>query len=212
MLWAALAGLFLQSQVGLAENPEPARVTRLVVRFESPDLTENHFLRLPKTIFRSGTTLARVEEKPNPQTGLQLLLIVNAPMSWELDLATGRGIERRDSEPPFVVHLPVFPGTQGLETFEFGHEYEFFQAASSADRQVVKTNGETRERLTINGDGYRLNGLFAETTHRPVRVELTKGDKTIAFDYLSVEDLPAGDLELFARPKNIRWRKKEESP
>jgi len=68
LLAALLICLALPPVAGAACAPE--KMVRIVTRDESPGVTAGSFRAQPKTLYRLGIRYGRVEELPNPATGL----------------------------------------------------------------------------------------------------------------------------------------------
>src|SRR5260221_6382554 len=94
----------------------PQSVLKAVTSMETPDLPPNHFYRVPKTLYRLGEKQGRVEEALNPETRSHLLIVVNEPDDWMVNLAERRGRDNRRAGPTFYFIAPLFCETVGNNT------------------------------------------------------------------------------------------------
>jgi hypothetical protein len=201
----ALAGLGILCGLGAApETPQP--VTKVVVKFDSPQLAPNSSDRLPKTIWRSGKNKVRIEGVVSAETGHHMLMVTDSPNLWFADLDTHAGYHTLDTGPDIGASVPVFPvpGAE-LEGLEFGGESAYFRSHNAKSLGLVTMNGRSCQRQDIETKEYVLIGCFESMTARPVVVGLRVGDKVYAFNYLEYErnaPLPEGG---FQKPAGIKF-------
>lgn len=183
----------------------PEKVIKLVTTADQPGQDPQAFASQPKTLWRQGERLARLEERLNSETGAHLLVVIAEPDLWIVDRAKGLGRHLLDPGPLLVVRLPVFHElTTGIwPELELGCEASFFRrhgaaALHSEDGMVyLLRDGDLRVRLKV------------DVHDRPVRIEAERGDFKRGLDYLSYETLAELDPKLFEQPQGILW---EEPP
>lgn len=123
LLRLLLICLALPSVAGAVSAPE--KMIRIVAREVSPGVAAESFRAQPKTLYRLGTRYGRVEELPNPASGLHLLAVMNEPDVWMVNRRDGTGRHIIDPDPSFHVGAPVFewPGLPAtLADLEHGCE------------------------------------------------------------------------------------------
>ncbi len=123
----------------------PATMTKLSVRLQGAEISEDSFAAKPKPMYRAGNRYCRTEELPDPERGLHGLLIVNEPDVWMVNLLTKTAQYFLDPGPTFNCHLPIFRGEQvksaaeimknPLLELEFGQELGFFRGKGAASKE-----------------------------------------------------------------------------
>src|SRR4051794_21069078 len=91
-------------------------MTKVVLRDATPGVDPRSFAASPRTVYRVGDKKLRLEERPNPATGLHLLSVSDAPHAWLADLASKTVQHVVDPAPDGVVRFPVVavPGRREL--------------------------------------------------------------------------------------------------
>lgn len=129
----ALAGAMFGQQ-------PPKMMTRVEVTLHSPDVPEGSFAAQPKVFYRAGDRYCRIEEATDTEHGLHLLMIVNEPDYWTVNLLAKTAQHSVDPGPTFNCHLPIFAygnpkslddETKEIRKLEFGRELEFFESKGS---------------------------------------------------------------------------------
>lgn len=183
----------------------PATLLKVVTSNDAPDLPPGHFGRAPKTLFRMGEKLGRVEETLNPQTGIHLLVIVNEPYLWMVDLAQHQGQQHIDPGPTYYFRAKLFGNgveSQFIRNLEFGCEVPWMQEIGAKAKQLTHPIlGVVTE--MVFADGQEKLILFARNG-KPLRVEFFGPKGWIsAIDYISFESDQKPDPKLFLKPEGI---------
>lgn len=144
--------LFWWLVISALAGAEPTML-KIVVRNVTPDLDPKSFVALPRTIYRSGRTHARVEEQPDPADGVHLVMIRAGSESWSLDL--NRKSARHSGNLPPDVRLPIFMMDDGSYIMEFGYEIAFMQDHQVPPTEVKLSSGQTLNRYAVkSGDRF----------------------------------------------------------
>jgi hypothetical protein len=184
----------------------PPGLFKAVTSMEAPDVPEGHFFGVPKTLYRSGDKLGRVEEAKNPQTGLHLLVVVSDPDVWIVDLAGKRGRYVRDPGPTYIFRARIFSeGTVKsafIRAFEIGCELQWLREAGAKSAATTHAKLGKVNRLEFSEGAESL--VVFERSGRPLRMEfLTEGKLVLAMNYHSYETGLQAQPALFARPQGI---------
>jgi len=150
-------------------------------------------------LWKSGDYKSRLRVAPNRFTSAPLLLIYNAPDSWDENLAT--------SELSHVSHsgmLPerstVFPDTRlGAWELEFGTEREFF-ADRHAETIPSDEPGGIAQRIRVGRDTLTL---YLNKSGKPSRIEITAPGFAAAVHYSTYETGLPEQSDLFLPPAGI---------
>lgn len=97
---------------------------KIVTTNTTPGIKPDSFLTRPRTVYRLGNSLARVEEADDPVDKVHMVVIRSHTEGWTIDLRNK--VARHSQGLPDTVHVPIFP-MGGLGDLEFGHELEFMQ-------------------------------------------------------------------------------------
>ena len=207
-LWPLLIGPSVTAMPAADRVCAPTSMIKVVTSMDVPGLPHSHFVRVPKTLYRFGDGLGRVEESLNPETGLHLLIVVAEPHVWMVDRATGRGKYQRDPGPTYFFQARIFgdPSIKSalINALEFGCETAWLTAAGAARSKHTHPTLGPVERLEYR-EGQDAVVLYVRSG-RPVRVELHRsGDLQVGIDYLQYQsDLPL-DRSLFERPAGVKF-------
>ncbi len=177
--------------------------------FDSPTVPDNSFYKVPKRLWRSGTVNSRYEEEIDRANKRQVLLVVDEPDCWFVNLSDKTGSHFLDKVPPYKTSCPVFGERKdnGLQSLEFGMEEAFFKfhgARQLPDERVESEDCYVYElprlywvlRLYVCKD----TGLpFKLYRHGPDKVE----NSIYYLEY--IKDLPL-DMTLFSEPSRIEFR------
>jgi hypothetical protein len=176
-------------------------VTSLVALGEPAD-----FRHKPKVQYRLGNGRTRLEEQPDPEEGVHLLLITDAPMAWTIDLVSKSGTVQRDTDVPSVVRAPIFSEDEvpkEIQQVEFGCEAEFIASPGTSHSVQVTSRGTVLKHSIVSGK-WKLTLGVSEDSGVPKLVLLLKDGKTVAairyHSYEILEQVPEG---LFAPPAGI---------
>jgi hypothetical protein len=190
----------------------PDAMTRLTVRLESPEVSEESFAAKPKTMYRAGIGFCRTEELPDPEHGVHGLMILNEPDAWMVNLLSKMAQHFVDPGPTFECHLPIFHGEQlksaadmknPLLELEFGREIAYFKGKGATPKPGPVLRDKPTDVYTSDvGDSQ----LFLFTTgmpERPWAVARQHGNTREIFWYGAYEQLPF-DPKLFAKPADVK--------
>ncbi len=174
----------------------PATMTKLMVKFESPEIPKDSFAALAKRMYRAGSQYCRIEENPDLQNGIHGLLIMNEPDVWM--------INRLDKSARHVVdHLKSLEDLKRpLMQLEFGREREYFLFRSAAANPGPVMQGKPTTAYTVQAGDSQLFLFTTGDPEVPVAV-VRKNDKTREiFWYGEYAEVPF-DAKLFARPEGV---------
>lgn len=190
----------------------PGEMLHIVFRMEYPDVPPSHFGAQPKTLWRVGLRLLRLEEAHNPATGLHLLFITRAPDSWIIDRRTNRAKHIVDRGPSIDVHMTVVqPLPEGqLKKLEFGNEVEFFRRHGAA---AVGVPGKpAAKKWSLNLEGYKLE-LVALPGERPLRLRVENPQQqSYTIVYERYERRPRIDRNIFELPAGLAIEEAKPEP
>lgn len=206
-LLAGLGGLPIEAQQ-LAPGCAPEKLTKMVTSLYYPGLDPQSFASQPKTLWRWGEKLARLEEGLNPSTQQQLLAVIHEPDIWIADRKSGKGRHMIDPGPIFAARLPVFAElTEGIwPGLELGCELLFFRVHGAtvlpdeSGTTYLLREGDLRVRLRVDAHD------------RPVRIEAERGALKRGVEFLSYEVMSQADPKLFERPEGIAYEEPAPNP
>jgi len=141
----------------------------------------------------------RLEEEPNPESGIHLLIVVNEPDIWMVNRMDGAVQHHVDPGPTYSFHLPIIDESPSelWAQLEFGCEVDFMKRA---DAEVVRLGADGRTLLEHEADGIRV-GLYLDENGSPRRIEVSHpGATSFAVDYLEYRTGLQPDLSLFENP------------
>ena len=171
------------------------------------------FMAKPKTLYRVGQKLARLEESPDLKLNLHGLVIINEPDTWMINLADRTGQHSKDPGPP-VFSAPVFQEKNAPAIFnilEFGREHEFFVANRARSLGSRRIDDEDCDVLEVKAEDWSVDLLTSKKTKKPYQVDVI-GPNALSYSirYDSYElNLPFKE-ELFHPPEGIRIHEAEE--
>lgn len=207
----ALTIIALASTAGFGQQ-SPETMVKLAVSLQSPGIPEESFAAKPKTMYRAGNGYCRTEELPDPEHGIQGLMILNEPDAWMVNRITKTARHFVDPGPTFNCHLPIFRGEQlksatdmkdPILELEFGQELDYFKGKGVTPRegQVLREKPTTVYAVDV-GDS-QLFLFTTGTPERPWAVARQHGNVREIFWYASYEQLPF-DPKLFAKPVDVK--------
>jgi len=199
----ALALLFLilcSAPIALA-TCAPKYTLHIVTRIDAPDIPADHFIRKPKTLYRSGLLLARLEEEPNPETGLHLLLVVNGRDIWMANRMDHTGEHSLDPDPDPGFHALIVSDLESeyWKNFEFGCEVPFMEAVKA--KKTATDDGFAYEH---EHDGIAAR-LIVTKNGTPKSVRIKQDGQEMSFLYDTFEQITDADPKLFAKPEGITF-------
>lgn len=212
---ALLVCLFSVIVLGQAASNQtaPAKMTKLVVRLQSPDAPEGSFATQPKAIYRAGTRYCRIEESPDPEHGIHGLVVINEPDTWLVNLLPKTAQHQVDSGPTFNCRLPVFVTGEDVKSaadtrsqlmgLEFGRELAYFEEKGAASGPGPTLEGKTTKAYKVEISDSQLILFTSGTPEKPVAVARQHGNKRDVYWYGAYEQVPF-DAKLFAKPEGVR--------
>jgi outer membrane lipoprotein-sorting protein len=203
-----LLGLLILSLgfVAAASAAEP-KMVKLVLRDVSPGVDPNSFAAKPRTMYRVGDKLGRMEEAPNPATGAHLLFVVNHPDVWFVNLADKTGRHVKDPDPKGVFRAPVIahPDLPELtKALEIGREAEYMNENKAKKAGQEKVAGKECTRYVLDKGGAEISLWTDAKSGAPVRITVKREGKvlkSLEYDTYQTDLQPAADL--FTLPKGI---------
>lgn len=181
----------------------PKHTLRIVYSMDAPDMPKDHFFRQTRTLYRSGDQLGRMEERPNPETRLHLLIVVNGADIWMANRADKTGEHTIDPGPVIAFHAPLIGDLKSelWKNLELGCEVAFMEAVKSVPRPVEGTGGRVYEHTA---EGVTVQ-LFVSKDGLPERANIKTKDETFSFVYHAYEQITEPDPNLFVKPIGIRF-------
>lgn len=178
----------------------PKNVLKIVTAFEGGGVKAGTFAAAPRTLYRSGATLGRMEETANPETGLHLLIIVNGADVWMVNRNDSTGQHAIDPGP-IGFHAPLIGDVQSKHwnQFELGCEVPFMKAVGAA---VSETTAGTIYEHSREGVTARL---LVGKSGVPARVDFSGRGEDFSIVYKSFEELADPPKDLFAKPAGVRF-------
>jgi hypothetical protein len=186
----------------------PTSLVKVVVALDLPDLPRDHVARTPRTVYRYGRRMGRLEEVS--AQGVPLLIVVAKPNTWTVQRGTKIGQHVRDPSPDPVLFVPVFddPGITSklARTLQFGCEADWLLAAGATRARVEHATLGKIDRLEYR-EGNEVVLLYLRADH-PARLELLRAGRLVrALDYLEYNaDLPFR-APLFQKPEGYEFGK-----
>jgi hypothetical protein len=180
-----------------------------IVSFHLEGAPADAFLNKPKVLYRVGSKLARIEEAEDPEQKLHLVLVVNQPDMWMVNLVDGSGRHAADPDGPSGnFHAPVLGDADSVywRDFETGCEEAFMKAAGV--KGEVDQEGNIRYALDKEE---RHVVLTVTRDHKPLRVDAAEPKARYRITYDAYE-WTAPRPELFEKPKGIRFTEATPEP
>lgn len=186
----------------------PQKLLKVVTTIDAPGLPQEHFGRVPKTLYRLGDGNGRIEEAPNPQSGLHILIVVNEPHVWIVNLATRQGRYQKDPGPTYYFRARLFAEaavqSPFMRTLEIGCESAWMREAGAKPLDTVHPALGSVQKLELVEGQERL--VLFERGGKPLLVELYGPTGwLLSMNYISYESDLKPDPTLFKQPKGIRF-------
>ena len=207
----AFAVICVLSVVAFGQQP-PVTMTKLAERLEGPEVPVDSFAALPKVMYRAGNGYCRTEELPDPEHGIQGLIIINEPEVWMVNLLTKTAQYFVDPGPTFNCHLPIFRGEQvkssadmknPLLDLEFGQEISYFKAKGATSKLGPVLRDKPTDVYTSDVGDSKLFLFTTGAPERPWAVTRQHGSMREIFWYGTYEQ-PPFDPKLFAKPMDVK--------
>jgi hypothetical protein len=141
-------------------------MTRIVTRDVTPGLDPTSFGALPRTLYRVGTTHVRVEELPDPEDKVHLMIVRTGTDAWMVDRMNKTVKHHKDL--PAKATVPVF--ARAGADLELGHEIEWMKkndvTPDKAGAYRVKRGDVLIELIAKNGVPHEIH--FWDTAKKPL--------------------------------------------
>lgn len=195
-------------------HADDSKVTHIVFRFLDPEVPEGHFALAPREMWRLGTRYLRMEEPPDPEKGVHILIIVDEPNSFLINRTNQRGIHMVDPGPTFNVHMPIFqfPRTSELSKLEFGRELEFFETRKAQAMPNVNDGGTRYKAYQLEIEGALLILFTHKASGLPAQLSLESKQSSYWVQYEVYETGLEPDMNLFAVPAGTKISEAEKHP
>jgi hypothetical protein len=182
------------------------KLVKITTADASPGLAPDHFARKPKVLYRLGNGKIRLEEEPDPAQNLHLLIVIDAPRTWQVDLFSKQARLLIDEAESNEVHAPIF-SMEGLPAdimaLQFGCEQEFISHANTQHERKETKQGVALTHSLHSGD-YKVSLIIREGSDRIMAAMLSKQGKVVAaIRYLGYETLETVPEGLFAPPPGV---------
>lgn len=210
---AALIALSLPGYCAAADKIcAPARMLKVVTTIDAPDISDNHFVHEPKTLYRLGEGKGRVEESKNPESGLHLLIVVDEPHIWIVNLAQRQGQYQHDPGPTFYFRARIFDNTATQSSFirslEIGCEVAWMREAGAKATSTVHPGLGAVSKLEFVENQERL--VLFEQNGKPISLELYgPAGWAMTMNYLAYESDLKPKQQLFTKPAGITFSYEE---
>jgi len=175
-------------------------------RFIAVNIKPGSFEGSVRKLWRYKDSYARLEEAPNPQTGVHGLLIANAPHSYLINRYTKVARHVVDPGPTYNVVIPVFPSERDgkLKGLQMGRELAFFQANGAVLFPDEPVDTAMCSVLRAKVDESEIKLFLDKDSKQPRQVWIRNSRSEYAVRYVRYRtDLPL-DLSLFSVPKDVQ--------
>lgn len=191
---------------GAVAECAPDRLVRIETQDVSPHVLTGSTPREPLVTYRLGNGRARLEEGPNPETGLHRLVVTNAPNVWVVDLNSRTGEHGIDPDKPSKVRLPLFADFDvppDVSALELGCETEFISRIATAHDRVETPNG-VGVKHSLRSGRWKVALVTRENENLPMAAFLSLDEKVVqAIRYRSYQVLESVPDGLFDPPPDI---------
>jgi hypothetical protein len=188
-------------------------MTKLTVKFESPEIPKDSFAAQPKRMFRTGSRYCRTEENPDLEQGIHGLLIINEPDIWMINRLDKTGRHMVDEGPTYNCRMPIFISGEDIKSsgdlkkplmqLEFGRELEYFRPRSAAPNPGPVLRGKPTMAYTVQAGDSQLLLFTNGDPEVPVAV-IRKTDKTREIVWYGEFAQVPFDAKLFVKPEGVK--------
>src|SRR5262245_16259092 len=202
----ALLIALLAPAANAADRSAERAMVYIEYRFIAVNIKPGSFEASVRKLWRYTDSYARLEEAPNPQTGIHGLLISNAPNSYLINQYTKVARHVVDRGPTYNVVIPVFPSEREgkLKQLQMGRELAFFRAngAGPAQDEPIDTAMCSVLRAKIEDSEIKL--FLDKESQQPRQVSIRNSRSEYAVRYVRYRTDLAVDLSLFSVPKDVQ--------
>lgn len=177
-------------------------MVKVVYRIQGPDIDGGAYASQPRTVYRVGHLMGRVEESRDPEFGMHALIILNDRDVWMINQINDLGMHFTAPDPERGFRVPIVPSATPLqerraELFEIGRELVFMTERGVAP--VLRTEDCNHFKVYETAiEGVILTVYCSPESGLPVRTQARSGDDLlvdIAYEIYQT-DLPL-DPNLF---------------
>jgi hypothetical protein len=188
-----------------AADCSEGKMLYLKIALEAPDVPADSFAAKPKVTYLLGTRYSRTEELPDPAQELHLLLVVNEPDVWMVNLVDHTGKHIVDPGPVFIVNTPVMPDVDSphWKPLQIGRELAFMKSVA-ARRTAGSPDADGTSVYTHTFEGITAQ-LYVSKRNVPTKMVVRRPQGGFTLKYLEY-DCRSPDLSLFQRPAGIIYR------
>jgi hypothetical protein len=189
-----------------AANAADRSMVYIEYRFIAVNIKPGSFEASVRKLWRYKDSYARVEEAPNPQTGIHGLLIANAPNSYLINRNTKVARHVVDPGPTYNVVIPVFPSERDgkLKGLQMGRELAFFKANGAVALPDEPIDIAMCSVLRARVEDSEIKLFLDRDSKQPRQVSIRNPRSEYAVRYVRyLTDLPV-DLSLFSVPKDVQ--------
>ena len=189
-----------------AVNAADRSMVYIEYRFIATNIKPGSFEASVRKLWRYKDSYARLEEAPNPQTGIHGLLITKAPNSYLINQYTKVARHIVDPGPTSNVVIPVFPSERDgkLKGLQMGRELAFFQTNGAVPLPDEPIDTAMCSVLRAKVEESEIKLFLDKDSKRPRQVWIRNSRSEYAVRYVRYRtDLPV-DLSLFSVPKDVQ--------
>lgn len=179
-------------------------MTHLVFRFVAEGLDPDSFAATRREMWRVGPTHFRLAEQPNPDAGVHILLIKNAPETWLVNLLAGEARHATYDGEDSEIQVPVFAGigSETVQALEYGGELAYFRERGAKRAGSGIIGGRHATALVLVIDGIQLT-LYIGDDGLPWQLAINTGSREWAIRYETYEAGLEPDWSLFQPPEDV---------
>ena len=188
-------------------------MTKLAVRFQSPNVPEGSFAAKPKVMYRAASRYCRTEEMADPEHGIHGLMIINEPDVWMVNLLTSTARHFIDPGPTFNCRMPIFIYGEDVKSaedmknplleLEFGRELEYFKGKDATPSEGPVLQGKKTTTYMVEAGESQLFLFTIGTPERPWAVARQHSGTREIYWYGEYKQIPF-DSKLFAKPTGVK--------
>jgi len=180
-------------------------MVKVVYRLQGPDIETGAYAGLPRTVYRVGSAMGRVEETRDLEFGMHALIILNGRDIWMINQVNESGMHFKAPDPDRGFRVPIVPSGSPIddhrvELFEIGRELTFM-AESGVEPIRREEDCNFFDVYETAVDGVTLTVFCAPDSNSPLRTQVRDGeDLLVEIAYDSYETGLPLDPDLF-RPE-----------
>ena len=179
---------------------------KIVFRNVTPGIGADSFAAKPRTLYQLGRHYQRVEELPNPDTGIHGLIVSNQRDTWMVNLASKTGKHIVDNGTSYDVYAPVVDDrSNSFDGFYFGSEIRYMQNAGVKPLKVIVGERNLLQYEYMKGE-LTLRLMVSAEENVPYAAGLFEGGELrhmVRYDEYKVNLEP--DPALFEKPSGIAY-------